>query len=233
MTSLLVGFKTSFPLMLIVGPIAILLVERGLTHGYGQSWPAPLAVAAVDTVYGALAAGAGAAANRVIGGRIGALETVAGLVLVALGAHMAVSMYRTHTRTSAAAVPASGDSASLSLAERPGVEARVGTTAEGSASGGTAAAGAEDHRAVARRFLAIVAVNPLTILAFISLALSAGRWLSPMWVVGVALASLIVHHGWMFVGHALGKTLSPRAILATRVLGVSVVIALGLSHLLK
>jgi threonine/homoserine/homoserine lactone efflux protein len=210
--------------MLIVGPIAILLIERGLTHGFGQSWPAPLAVAAVDTVYGTIAAAAGAGLHRALGSATPVLQVFAGVVLIGLGVNMGMAVQR--ERRQAAGPP----EAALASAPTGGAHLRSEDDA------GLVPVRTLDHStsraAVGRRFAALVAINPLTILAFVSLAISAGRWLSPMWVLGVALASLVVHHSWVVLGHVLGRTLSANAILATRMCGISVVIALGVRQIL-
>lgn len=197
MNSFAVGFGTSLPLLLTVGPIAVMLFEHALVTGARRSIPAGLAVAGVDLVWGGVALVAGTALQRLLSGQMSLLNTIAGLVLLGLAVDMGLKVWRSTSR-----VDGHGN------APTPQSPLRV-----------------------ARRFAAVCAFNPLTVLAFVTLALTAGRALSPMWVAGIAAASLMVHGGWVLLGGGLGRALPPRAVLALRIGGVASVAFLGLSHL--
>ena len=45
MNGLIVGFTSSLPLLLIVGPVSLMVLDTGLTTGVRGGWPAPLGVA--------------------------------------------------------------------------------------------------------------------------------------------------------------------------------------------
>ena len=51
MNGLIVGFTSSLPLLLIVGPVSLMVLDTGLTTGVRGGWPAPLGVAGVDLAY--------------------------------------------------------------------------------------------------------------------------------------------------------------------------------------
>ena len=220
MQSLLVGFRTSLPLLIIVGPIAILLIEQGLSHGYQASWSAPMAVATADMMYGSVAAFAGTAAQRTLRGSEDVLRIAAGAVLVGLAIFMLYKLVSTKRleRTDESS-PTATDAGAL--------------IDEQSAQTAVAHPAASHPARLARKFLGLVAVNPLTILAFVSLAVSAGKWLSPMWVLGVGIASFLVHNGWVMIGHALGHALPAKALDAARVGGCALVLYIGVSNLMR
>ena len=90
MNGLVVGFTTSLPLLMIIGPIALMVVDIGLTDGVRRGWPAPLGIATVDLLYGSVAATAGLGLQRLLGTHRSAIGVVGGLTLLVLAAHLLV-----------------------------------------------------------------------------------------------------------------------------------------------
>ncbi|MCB1028781.1 MAG: hypothetical protein KDB24_13580 [Microthrixaceae bacterium] len=212
MNGLLVGFTTSLPLLIIVGPIALMIVDTGLTDGVRRGWPAPLGVVGVDLMYGSVAAAAGLGLQRVLGAHQVAIGVAGGITLLALAVHL-MRHVRDSAPTSAAVVTATGP---------------AGFPEPSRNAGGA-------HRApvsLAARFAALCAINPLTLVAFATLAVSAGTNLGPGWVVGIVSASLLVHGGFLVVGDTLGRVLTPTLIHRGRILGCASVAALGLHTLI-
>jgi len=87
---------------------------------------------------------------------------------------------------------------------------------------------------LASAFYGLTLVNPLTVVLFAAVVVAGGSGAgTPGWVVGMALASLVVHGGWVLVGAALGATIGPLATarlrLAAAVLmaGLALHLALG------
>jgi len=85
---------------------------------------------------------------------------------------------------------------------------------------------------LAARFAALCAINPLTLVAFATLAMSAGAALGPGWVLGIVSASVLVHGGFLVLGDALGRVLTPQLIHRGRMLGCLGVAVLGIHTLL-
>jgi threonine/homoserine/homoserine lactone efflux protein len=94
MTSYAAGFAAGIPLMIMVGPIAVLLVEAGLGHGFRRAWPAGVGVAAADLTFATGAALGGAALVHAVDGWAPTLRLVAVVVLAAVGAHLLVRALR-------------------------------------------------------------------------------------------------------------------------------------------
>ncbi|MEZ5381702.1 MAG: LysE family transporter [Microthrixaceae bacterium] len=200
MNGLIVGFTSSLPLLLIVGPMALMIVDTGLTSGVRAGWPAPVGVATVDLAYASLTAAAGVGLQRALGEHRQAMGWLGGAALLGLAAYLL--MQAQGQRRQPATHPA-----------RPTHVAH------------TAPIG------LAARFAALCAINPLTLMAFGSLAVSAGANLGPGWVVGIVAASLLVHGSYLVLGGAMGRVLTPALVHRGRLLGSVGVAALGVHTL--
>ncbi|MBP9832813.1 MAG: hypothetical protein KBC93_00810 [Candidatus Microthrix sp.] len=209
MNGLVVGFTTSLPLLMIIGPIALMVVDIGLTDGVRRGWPAPLGIATVDLLYGSVAATAGLGLQRLLGTHRSAIGVVGGLTLLVLAAHLLV-----HARSTQPSCTATASTDSGTAPRHP------------QAATGRAPAG------LAARFAGLCAINPLTLVAFASLAVSAGANIGPGWVVGIVCASLLVHGGFLVLGDTLGRVLTPALIHRGRLLGCLGVAALGVHTML-
>ena len=86
----LVGLATGLPVMIVVGPIALLLVEEGMQHGVRRSAPAILGVASVDLLFSSVASLAGVGVVSMLESAESGLKVLATLVLSVI----AVSIWR-------------------------------------------------------------------------------------------------------------------------------------------
>jgi len=82
------GVMSGVPLMLAVGPIAVLLVELGIGNGVRRSWPAAVGVACADLTFATLAAVSGAALQRALHPYATAMRWTAAVALLLLAATM-------------------------------------------------------------------------------------------------------------------------------------------------
>lgn len=64
---LLMGFATGVPVMIVVGPVALLLMEQGIRHGFTGGLPAAAGVATTDLTFSAVASLMGAGAVGLLG----------------------------------------------------------------------------------------------------------------------------------------------------------------------
>ena len=211
MNGLLVGFTSSLPLLLIVGPVSLMVLDTGLSSGVRGGWPAPLGVASVDLAYASAVAAAGLGLQRLLTEHEQALGWGGGLALLVLAVYLLV-----HAR-SQRVVTDDVDPTDPALAAI--AAGRLGATRPAPAG-------------LAARFAALCAINPLTLVAFATLALSAGNALGPGWVLGIVSASVLVHGGFLVLGDALGRVLTPQLIHRGRMLGCLGVAALGAHTLL-
>jgi threonine/homoserine/homoserine lactone efflux protein len=204
-TNVITGFLTGLPALLAVGPIALLLIEQGLDRGLRTGFPAALGVAAGDTAFAVLAAVAGTALSAVLSAYAPWLRAIAVAVLVIVAVRLLVE------------------------ARRP--RQAVGPEAAGPAPAAGTLATVRGHR-LAGGFLGLTVVNPLTIVVYAGIVMSGGSGVGTMgWVLGMGLASLAVHSGFVGLGHVLGATLSDRAVVGVRYGAVGLLAVLAV-HLL-
>lgn len=198
MQSFSLGFVSSAPLMLAIGPIALLLIDRGMQHGARTAYPAALGVASADLVFATGAVVGGAALVTSIERFLVPAQTVAVLLLLALAAHLAWSTLRSpateHGAPPVTTSPASAEGGGPRRAGHPG--------------------------GLAARFFALTVVNPMTVVAFVSLVVAAGPAAAHIeWALGVAAASVVVHSLFVLTGAGLGAAMSATAAVAVRLLG--------------
>jgi hypothetical protein len=85
---------------------------------------------------------------------------------------------------------------------------------------------------LASGFMGLTMVNPLTIVVYAGIVMSGGAGVGTIgWVLGMGLASLFVHSGFVGLGHVLGATVSERAITGLRWAASAFLVQLAL-HLL-
>lgn len=185
MHAFLLGVASGVPLMIAVGPIAILLVETGATRGLARAWPASLGVAAADLSFATVALVGGASLRRVLEPYQREMQWVAATVLFVL----AFTMLRRSVSE---------------LRQR-----HVIAAATSSRPGGGSRSGRVDRWLGPKMFVATV-MNPMTVIAFTSLVVASGsNASSAWWPVGIATASLAVHFALVALGSALSATLPP------------------------
>ncbi len=228
MSNVLAGFLTGFPVMAVVGPIALLLIEAGLERGVRGAYPAALGVTAADSTFAAVAALVGVAAVEALEPWQPVLSVAAVAVLVALGFRLALGALRDLRRRSGlvdARVPAPvartgalGGDDHRARAATPTAEARLpGMRATRS------------RVAVAGGFFGLTALNPVTIAVFAAIVLSGSGGVGTVgWVLGMAGASLVVNLGFVLVGHGLGAVLEPPAVAWVRLGAAALILAMAL-----
>jgi threonine/homoserine/homoserine lactone efflux protein len=219
-SNVLTGFLTGFPVMAVVGPIALLLIEAGLERGVRGAYPAALGVTAADSTFALGAALVGVAAVEVLEPLRAWLALAAVVVLVVLAVRLVVgAMGQLRALGPAPEVPVA-----------VGGSAVVSGAVEGGHPGGAAVAGPVTSRlAVAGGFFGLTAVNPVTIAVFAAIVLSGSRGVGTAgWVLGMAAASLVVNLGFVLVGHGLGAVLEPAAVAWVRLGAAALIVAMAL-----
>ena len=197
MNAFLAGLVTGVPLMITVGPIALMLVHAGVLRGFVAAWPAAIGVAAADLTWAVACAFGGSQLQRVLGPVSSALPSVAFVVLIA----MAGVMLDRSLGAIRVAAATEGNVGVSTTALQPLALGRDGDPSVHHRSG---------LRLVASMFMLTV-MNPLTIVAFTSVAVAMGRSATaPGWPVGIAVASLVVHGTLVAVGARIRHSLSPR-----------------------
>jgi threonine/homoserine/homoserine lactone efflux protein len=223
-TNVIMGFLTGLPALIAVGPIALLLIEQGLARGIRTGYPAALGVAAGDTVFAVLAAVAGTALSAALA------DYATGLRLVAVGVLVAVAVRLFREAGRAGVVAFDGDGFDGGAVDGGGVDGDPGGEPVTGPAGG-ALATVRGPR-LAGGFLGLTVINPLTIVVYAGIVVSGGAGVGTAgWVLGMGLASLAVHSGFVGLGHAMGSTLSPRAVVGVRYAAVALLVVLAL-HLL-
>ena len=206
-TALLAGFAAGLAVAVPLGPLGLLLLDRGMLRGLHQGLPAALAIGTVDAVYAALAVTVGAAATPLVQTVRGPGLAAAGLVLLGLGGHALLTT-----------IPTKG--------------ARTPTTLPARATAPTGRSGVTFGA-----FAGLTALNPTTLLTFTAIAVATGdRVATPTaraaFVLGVAAASWSWQVGLVALGAVLGRRPRPRLVTLTRMVGAVGLALLGIGLLL-
>ncbi len=187
MSSFATGFLTALPLMLVVGPISVLLVEVGVRHRT-KAVVAAAGVSTADFALGAVAWTGGTALAR----QLTSIDSLLTAVGVAGLLALAIAMAR------------------HGLAERREL---VGALPGGGTLAGAPPRRDGDDGLAPRLFLkffGMTLVNPLTVLAMVAMVVAGGAQGSSFaWVGGVGTSSFVAHGTWAMVGAGLGATIRP------------------------
>lgn len=206
------GMATGLPMLVVVGPIALLLVDVGVRRGLRAGSPAALGVALGDVVLAVVVAVAGTALGSRLAPVADQLRIAAAVLVAAIAAHAVLSARR------AGASDPDGSERSvpvLAPAGGPGVSSSEHGT--GRLLGG---------------FTALTLANPLTLLVYTGVVVGGGAGVGTAgWVTGMGLASLAVHHGWIGVGHVVGSALPSGALRVARYVAAGLLLGLAV-HLL-
>jgi len=232
------GLVVGLPLMLAVGPIAILLLDQGLERGTRAAMPAALGVASADLSFSALAAVAGASVAAHLRPVTGWLSLAAVALLIVLAVRLFRTSFaelRAQRAVPAASAPLAGLYAVASV-DAAGASAPTSTLVTSVEELAAPAApmsevtfGSLHGLRLASAFYGLTLVNPLTVVLFAAVVVAGGAGAgTPGWVVGMALASLVVHGGWVLVGAALGTTIGPLATARLRLAAAVLMAALAL-----
>ena len=192
------GVASGVPLMVAVGPIAVLLVELGIGQGFRRAWPAAIGVAAADLTFATLAALSGAGIQRALhpyATTMRLLAAAALLVMATLMLRRAIGELR---------------------AARSGMDRELGSLSLRA-----------DAR-LAPRMFALTLMNPMTIVAFTTLVLATGERASNVgWPLGIAAASATVHLLLVGFGSSLRRALPPLGATWFRLAGSMLIIGLA------
>jgi len=198
-SNLAVGFAIGFPVMVALGPISVLLLDQGLDRGTRTAAPAAVGVAGADLSLSLLAATAGASAAARLAPVTSWLTVVAVAVLLWLAVGLA--------RSGAADLRASASPATAaSRSEHATVAVDLGPPPIR-----RGALHSFEGTRLAAAFYGLTIINPLTLVLFVSLVVAGGPAVGTIgWAVGMALASLTAHGGFVVLGSALGQRLPAR-----------------------
>ncbi|HNK39098.1 MAG TPA: LysE family transporter [Microthrixaceae bacterium] len=206
------GMATGLPMLVVVGPIALLLVDVGVRRGLRAGSPAALGVALGDVVLAVVVAVAGTALGSRLAPVADQLRIAAAALVAAIAVHAVLSVRR------AGASDPDGSERSVPMlapAGGPGVSSSERGT--GRLLGG---------------FAALTLANPLTLLVYTGVVVGGGAGVGTAgWVTGMGLASLAVHHGWIGVGHVVGSALPSGALRVARYVAAGLLLGLAV-HLL-
>lgn len=246
-SNILLGITIGVPLMLIAGPVSMMLLDRGLSHGARGVAPAVAGVAGADLVLALVASlGAGAVTSVLIPIE-GALTTVAVLILAVIAVWMwrgasrqlttlsaSGAKVRRSERGTAQLVGVSGGG-SVDVAHgaspehdlgAPDLNAPVVVAAGSAASAVTPLRGSK----LAGTFFAVTVVNPLSLVLLASIVVAGGPGVGTLgWAVGMAIGSAIAHGAYGFAGAAIGGRLDETGVARIRLGGAVVVAAMAIA----
>ncbi len=171
--------------MLTLGPVSILLINQGMSSGSRSGLPAALGVASADLTYSTLAAAAGSALVAALNPLSGLLRLFGAAVIIGIAVKIALG-----SRSQMAAIKQGDEGLTQFKTQRSFGHLRGGRLA------GT--------------FYGITIVNPMTIILLSAVVVVGGKGTgTPGWVVGMTLASLLAHTGYLVFGSFLRRTFNP------------------------
>lgn len=228
LTATALGLAVGLGIAIPLGAIGVLLLQTGMTSGWRTAAAGGLGAAAVDLSYAAAAVAAGTAVAGALAAHARSVQLLGAAVLALVAARGVIGLVRARRDLR----PADDGAAWSVRAAAP----HAATSAAGIPS---AAADPRDPRAVApvltpaparafARFVALTAVNPLTVVYFVAVAAGlADRLATPAaavaFVVGIGVASAAWQLALAATGAVLGARVSPRVRTALTVLGHTVV----------
>lgn len=200
------GLLIGLPLMLTLGPISIMLINQGMNSGSRSGLPAALGVASADLTYSTLAAVAGSVLVAVLGPVSGFLQLLGAAVVAALAVKIGIGAYN---QMKAAR---SGEAGEM-FKSRNGLGDLRGPKLAGT-------------------YYGLTIINPMTIILLSAVVVAGGRGFgTPGWVIGMTLASLLAHTGYVLFGSFLRRAFNPMGL--ARVGMLSAVLMVGTAvHLL-
>jgi threonine/homoserine/homoserine lactone efflux protein len=238
LTNLLIGLTIGLPVMLAVGPIAVLLLDQGLERGIRIGAPAVAGVAAADLTLSIVSATAGATVSSVLAPWTTWLTAAAIVVLMWLAWDLGRSAWAELGDARRLGVPGARTEVVVPVeligAGAPGARAAPGDGPVALEPGSRRESGLLDLSGMrlVGAFYGLTLVNPLTVVLFASLVVAGGAGVGTAgWAIGMALASLLAHGSFLVVGGLLGKGLGPVATARLR-LGAALFMAALALHFL-
>ena len=205
--ALIAGLAAGLAIAMQVGAVSLLLVEASVVAGPRAGMAAGMGVATADLAFAAIAAAAGGAAGAALSNHETEIRVVAATVIAAIALQGLIVLTR----------------------ERGGAAREAETVA---VHGAPAAFGVAP-RALFARFLAITAVNPLTIASFAAVAAALsldGPAAAAAFAAGVGIASAAWHALLTLVAGHAGSWMTPRVRCGLAVAGRVAVLAIA-AHL--
>ncbi|HUZ18156.1 MAG TPA: LysE family transporter [Spirochaetia bacterium] len=195
-----------------IGPIALLIVEAGLSYGFARAFLAGAGAASADLLYASAAAFGGGALVGVLGPATGLIRAIAGFAVSAIGLaglwRLRRTIVRVRRRQDATDAPPEQDS----------------PNEEGAPPAGPAA--------IYFRFVGLTMLNPLTIGYFAAIVVGgpSGELTVParmVFAAGAAAASLSWQSLLALVGSALRRRLTLNIRFVADIIGNLIVVVLG------
>ncbi len=197
MGSFTLGFASAAPLMLILGPVAVLLLDTGMERGFRWGWPAAAGVVVADATFATVASVARAGLATWLDSVSSLTPIVSSITLAAVGVWL------------------------LATSRRPGRDDMGPSEGTVQVDSGDRLRLARNFWALTSvNPLTVVAFGALVVAAGPAAS-------GPGWPVGVALASLTVHFALVATGASVRSLVGPSAMLHLRVGGGLGVLALA------
>lgn len=182
------GLLIGLPLMLTLGPISILLINQGMNSGSRSGLPAALGVASADLTYSTLAAVAGSVLVAALGPVSGVLQLLGAAVVAGLAVKIAIGAFNQMKAARA------GSDAGDMFKGRKGLGDLRGPKLAGT-------------------YYGLTIINPMTIILLSAVVVAGGRGFgTPGWVIGMTLASLMAHSGFVLFGSFLRRAFNPMGV---------------------
>lgn len=254
LANVVLGLVIGLPMMIAFGPISVLLFDQGLERGVRPAAPAALGVACADLTFSVVASLAGASISVLLAPVERWLALAAVGILVAIALKLGRSSLdelrvRNGARSAAASVQerelTSAGGAGSGLSDDP-VQSALDRSAPGHSQPVRTlnrAGGSDVHDApfmrlsgnrLAATFYGLTMVNPVTIVLFASVVVAGTPGVGTAgWAVGMFLASLLAHGGFVVLGGVLGTALSPIATARLRLGSALFMACLALHFLLQ
>ncbi|HTO01588.1 MAG TPA: LysE family transporter [Microthrixaceae bacterium] len=247
-SNVLSGLVIGLPIMITLGPISLLLLNQGMDRGAKTAIPAAFGVATADFTYSSLAALAGTALVTALTPISTGLRAIGIAVVVWLAWRLAmdsrrqVADIRSSARNSApseierTAQPSpsrsadivgddesdsAGDGTTALRTAAPEVQQLVAITEQGPFAhlGGARLAGA---------FYGVTLMNPMTIVLMSAVVIAGGSGVGTAgWAIGMTMASLIAHGGFVLAGAVLRRTCSELTLARTGMVSAGVLVLLA------
>lgn len=234
LTATALGLAVGLGIAIPLGAIGVLLLQTGMTSGWRTAAAGGLGAAAVDLAYAAAAVAAGTAVAGALAAHTRSVQLLGAAVLALVAARGVVGL----VRTGRAPAPAADDGATASVGTTTPSRA---TTPAGAGAGALTVLDERRPRGplavvparpapgrTFARFVALTAVNPLTVVYFVAVAAGLGERLATppaavAFVVGIGLASAAWQLALAATGAVLGARVSPAVRTGLSVLGYAVV----------
>lgn len=220
LTAAALGLAVGLGIAIPLGAIGVLLLQTGMTSGWRTAAAGGLGAAAVDLTYAAAAVAAGTAVASALAVHARSVQLLGAVVLALVAARGVVGLARagggSGLRADDGAVRPARATAPLRAVTSPAAITSVVPVATPAPA-----------RTFAR-FVALTAVNPLTVVYFVAVAAGlADRLATPAaavaFVAGIGLASAAWQLTLAATGAVLGARVSPRLRTALTLLGYAVV----------